>query len=73
MVITASASLGLIGRIAGEREHFGQVVVILLADGLEALVVDKVVVTIRQRQAGLSDAGDLLGGVLFVLLNAEAE
>ncbi len=39
---------GLLGRVAGEREHAGQVVDVLLADFLEVLVVHDVVVTIGE-------------------------
>ena len=50
---------GLLGRVAGESEHFDHVFAILLADGLEALAIGDVVVAVRQRQSGLAYAGNL--------------
>ena len=48
---------GLLGRIAGEREHPGHVLDVLLANGGKA--VEQVVVAIGQRKAGLADGGYL--------------
>ncbi len=64
---------GLLGRVAGQREHLGHVLDVLLANLLEALAVHDVVVAVGQREAALADGGNLLGGVLVVLLDAEVE
>ena len=64
---------GLVGLVAGQREHFHEVLVILFADALEPLALGDVVLAIRKRQSGLAQAGNLLGRVLLVLLHAEAE
>jgi len=62
---------GLLRCVAGQDEHFSDVIDILLADFHEPLGVFDVVVAIGKRQARLSELGDLLGGVLLVLANAE--
>jgi len=46
---------------------------VLFADALEPLAVDNVVVAIGQREAGLSELRNLLGGVFLVLTDAKAE
>ena len=66
-------NLGLGGRAAGEGEHLGDVSDVLGAN-LGVLVAGaQVVVLLRQAEAALLDEGDLLGGVLEVLLLAVAE
>ena len=66
-------NLGLGGRSAGEGEHLGDVGDVLGAD-LGVLVAGaQVVVLLRQAEAALLDEGDLLGGVLEVLLLAVSE
>ena len=63
----------LIRRVAGQREHLGHVLDVLLANLLEPLAVHDVIVAIGQREAALPNDGNLLGGVLVVLLHAKTE
>jgi hypothetical protein len=84
LVMEASASLVSKARMfwrralpargfAGEGEHLGDVVDVLGADLLVLVAGAGVVVALGQAEAALVDGGDLLGGVLEVLLLAEAE
>ena len=61
------------GRFAGEGEHVGDVGDVLVAELLVLVAGAGVVVALGQAEAALVDDGDLLGGVLEVLLFAEAE
>ena len=65
--------LCLLGRAAGQGQHFGEVGDVLFAD-LDVLVAGaQVIVLLGQAQAALLDEGDLLGCVFQVLLLAVAE
>ncbi len=50
---------GLIGRVAGECEHFLHVLDVLRADGGEVSVIDDVVIAVGQGDAALVELGDL--------------
>ena len=64
---------GLLGGLAGEGQHFGDVVDVLVAE-LDVFVAGAgVVVALGKAEAGLVDDGDLLGGVVEVLHLTEAE
>jgi hypothetical protein len=61
------------GRRPGERQHLGDVRLVGLAQVGELSVLLQVVVAIGQPQPALVEHADHLGGVLEVLLRAEAE
>ena len=63
----------LLWRVAGQGEHLGHVRDVLLANLLEAIIVHNIVIAVGQREAGLSNGGNLLGRVFVVLLHVEVE
>ena len=66
-------ALGVGGGLAGEGEHLGDVLHVLVTELLVLGAGAGVVVALGEAEAALIDGGDLLGGVLEVLLLAEAE
>ena len=73
MRIFCASFLGLLGRAACEGEHFGDVGDVLVAHLYVLVAGAQVVVLLRQAETTLLDEGDLLGGVLEVLLLAVSE
>ncbi len=64
---------GFLFRLARELEHVGDVLHILGAGFLGGVAGAEIVVAFGQSQAALVDDGDLLAGVLEILLLAEVE
>ena len=74
MAMTVSASVAAVaGGVAGELEHFGDVLHVLLADLLRFVVVLGVIVAVGKAEAALRGLADHLGAVLVVLTGTEVE
>ena len=69
MVFASAAALARI--VPGKHEHFGDVLLVLLANLLRFVVRLGVVVAVRQAEAALIRAADHLRAVLRILRGAE--
>src|SRR5439155_21976103 len=64
---------GRLLRFAGEDQHFGDVLDVLVAQLFRSVVRLRVIVAIRQTQPALSRLGDIVRAVLRVLAGAKLE